>query len=215
MVSSRAARLARTGGSGVVTAAPRVLVVEDDELLTPVIVAALDDAGFLSRVASSRAQARSLLAAHAWSGFMVDNGLPDGSGVELVAPIRRRHPQLPILVMTGGDVAEHTHVALEHRAMFTTKPLPSCWVRVFTAAVTGASMRPSPRDALQMLGLTSSQLEVFALLIEGHTAAEVAARLGVKPTTVRTHCANVYRDLHVRGLAQVLAMAAGWGRLAG
>jgi DNA-binding NarL/FixJ family response regulator len=200
--------------SGVV-AVPRVLVVEDDRLLGQVIAGALHTAGLASTVASTLEQARSLLTAQSWCGFVVDIGLPDGSGVELVAPIRRLHLELPILVMTGGDVAQHTHVALEHRAMFTTKPLPSCWVRVFTAAVTGANARPSPRDALDMLGLTSAQLEVFTLLIEGLTAAEVAARLGVQPTTVRTHCANVYRDLHVSGLAEVLAMAAGWGRLAG
>ena len=78
-----------------------------------------------------------------------------------------------------------------------------------------ARARPSPQDALRMLGLTSAQVEVFSLLIEGRNAAEVAALLGVQATTVRTHCANVYRELHVSGLLRVLAMAAGRGRRAG
>lgn len=214
MARSRAAREGRAKRSGVVTPAPRVLVVEDDELLAQVIVAALQGVGLGSSVAPTRAHARMMLESERWCGFVIDIGLPDGSGAELVAPLRRQHPDLPILVITGGDVGEHAHIALEHRAMFTTKPLPACWARILAAAITGPASRPSVRDALELLGLTPAQLEVFSLLVEGHTAAQVAARLGVRPTTVRTHCANVYRELNVGGLAEVLAMAAGWGKLA-
>lgn len=209
----RRARLAQR--SGAMRASPAVLVVEDDVRLAQVLVSQLADAGFAPTVAPSRARAEAALAERSWAGVLLDVGLPDGNGIALIAAIRRCHGSIPVLVMTGGDVAQHTHVALEQTAMFVTKPLPQCWLRVFSDAVSGASGRPSPTDALRMLGLTSAQLEVFSPLIEGRNAAEVAALLGVQVTTVRTHCANVCRDLHVSGLTGVLAMAAGWGRVAG
>ena len=58
--------------------------------------------------------------------------------------------------------------------------------------------------------LTDRQLEVLALLAEGRTNAEIAARLVVSPRTVDNHVAALLRRLGVRSRREV---AGGRGRL--
>ena len=63
--------------------------------------------------------------------------------------------------------------------------------------------------------LTDRQLEVLALLAEGRTNAEIAARLVVSPRTVDNHVAALLRRLGVRSRREVAAAAADLGAAAG
>ena len=59
---------------------------------------------------------------------------------------------------------------------------------------------------------TATQLRVLELLAHGRTEAEVAAELGITPTTARTHTGDAMRRLgvHTRTEAVAIAICEGW-----
>ena len=101
------------------------LLVEDELLVAMVAMDALDELGFHVLEASSAARALELAQAHegAIAFAMVDLGLPDRPGEDLVCELRGLYPTLPIIIASGkgagamdGDVRSLAHVA------FVTKP---------------------------------------------------------------------------------------------
>jgi DNA-binding response OmpR family regulator len=113
-------------GVPVVTTETRyALLVEDELLVAMVAMDALDELGFRVLEASSAARALELAQAHqgAIAFAMVDLGLPDRPGEDLVCELRGLYPTLPIIIASGkgagamdGDVCSLANVA------FVTKP---------------------------------------------------------------------------------------------
>ena len=81
----------------------RVLIVEDDEMLSDGLQAGLRLAGFSPEAVASCADARQALAAGGFRVAVVDLMLPDGSGLDLLAGIRARGETLPVLILTARD----------------------------------------------------------------------------------------------------------------
>ena len=78
----------------------RILVVEDDREIRAMMQSSLSVEGFEVQTAVSMSEASALLR-HALPDVMVlDLGLPDGDGVELVHEVRKQH-SLPILVVSA------------------------------------------------------------------------------------------------------------------
>jgi two-component system KDP operon response regulator KdpE len=78
----------------------RILLVEDDREIRAMMQSSLSVEGFEVQTAVSVSEARALLR-HALPDVMVlDLGLPDGDGVELVHEVRKHH-SLPILIVSA------------------------------------------------------------------------------------------------------------------
>jgi DNA-binding response OmpR family regulator len=131
-------------GVPVVTTKTRyALLVEDELLVAMVATDALDELGFHVLEASSAARALELAQAHqdAIAFAMVDLGLPDRPGEELVCELRGLYPSLPIIIASGkaagaldGGVRALANVA------FVTKPYDFEHLRVTIERVSsGAS----------------------------------------------------------------------------
>ncbi|HNI34543.1 MAG TPA: response regulator transcription factor [Microthrixaceae bacterium] len=78
---------------------PRLLVVEDDEQLSVNLVRALGNAGYLCERAASAADARS--APTRPDLVLLDLGLPDGDGLDLLRELLERWPGCPVIVLTA------------------------------------------------------------------------------------------------------------------
>jgi two-component system KDP operon response regulator KdpE len=78
----------------------RVLVVEDDREIRSLMQASLSVEGFEVRTAVSVSEARALLQNDLPDVVVLDLGLPDGDGIELVRELRGRHT-IPILVVSA------------------------------------------------------------------------------------------------------------------
>jgi DNA-binding NtrC family response regulator len=86
---------------------PRLLHVENDQDLSTVMQAAL--AGRTEVViAPTLAAARRLLCEQAFSGVILDPGLPDGSGLELLDQIERIVPPPPVLILSVTEMPPET-----------------------------------------------------------------------------------------------------------
>ncbi len=79
----------------------RLLLVEDNAELARLTARGLSQAGFEADVAASLADASDLLGANAYGAIILDLGLPDGDGLSLLATLRARSDETPVLVLTA------------------------------------------------------------------------------------------------------------------
>lgn len=92
----------------------RVLIVDDDLGIRRRVNALLVEA--MPEVQSVEAgtveQARAHIETGPWALIILDIGLPDGSGLDLLRELRKSDLTTPVLVFSGHDVDEYAHVAL-------------------------------------------------------------------------------------------------------
>jgi DNA-binding response OmpR family regulator len=86
--------------------AMRVLVVEDEERIAEILRAALAQAGFAIDAVACCGDAREALAVNPYDAVVLDLGLPDGDGIDLLREWRSHHASLPILILTARDAIE-------------------------------------------------------------------------------------------------------------
>ena len=81
----------------------RLLLVEDDAALARGIEAALRQSGYVVTVAPTAADALTLAHANDFDVGVLDLGLPDRDGIELLSDLRGRHVTFPILILSARD----------------------------------------------------------------------------------------------------------------
>jgi DNA-binding response OmpR family regulator len=104
-VSLLSALAKSTPTSGQARAMKRVLLVEDEPLIAALTVDSLNELGF-DAIEASTAKAALDIAQKQIADIelaIVDLGLPDRAGDELVSDLRALRPDLPIIVATGYD----------------------------------------------------------------------------------------------------------------
>ncbi|MCU5773412.1 two-component system response regulator PmrA [Erwiniaceae bacterium BAC15a-03b] len=84
----------------------KVLIIEDDLLLQEGIALAMSGEGYAVDCASSAAQGNALLHSAQYSLIVLDLGLPDRDGADLLRQWRREAVDLPVLILTARDALE-------------------------------------------------------------------------------------------------------------
>ena len=84
----------------------RVVVIEDEARLAELLRSALERAGFVADAVGTAADARDALAVAAYDAVILDLGLPDGDGLEILAETRRKGRNIPTLILTARDAVE-------------------------------------------------------------------------------------------------------------
>lgn len=104
--------------------APRVLVVDDESTLRTAIFRALDRKG-LQVLTANRIEEAKLFAQGEQSVdlALVDLNLPDGDGIDLMTHLKKTHPSIEVIILTGHGTIESAVRATQHGAFhFITKP---------------------------------------------------------------------------------------------
>lgn len=157
---------------------------------------------------------------------LIDLGLPDGSGVELIDFIKRRSPDTLCIVASIYHDDGHIFPALRAGAQgYLLKDQP---VAAIVAALTGiASGQPplSPAIARRMLSffqpgqapttpaptLTERETDVLRMISKGMTQAETGRLLGISQHTVAGYVKELYRKLNVSSRAEAALLARDMG----
>jgi type IV pilus assembly protein PilB len=129
---------------------PRLLVVDDDESVCSFVEAALAGSADVSRALSSEA-ALNLLGTEQFEAVLVDNGLPDLSGVEFIRLIRSdpRTLTLPLVLFTGSSSPEVEREARHAGADdFLAKPVEPMLLEERVLALVTRESRTLPTAAL-------------------------------------------------------------------
>ncbi len=143
----------------------RLLLVEDDPDLGEALVANLARDGFAVDLAADLATAEAAFATSAYDLLLLDLGLPDGDGVDLLRRLRRRRSTVPVLVLTARDAVEDRVAGLEAGA-------DDYLVKPFAHAELVARIRALLRRPARDLGTT---IRVGRLVLEpstGHTEVD-------------------------------------------
>src|SRR5512143_1867430 len=123
----------------------RILVVEDDALLADGLAAALSRAGHAVELARTGRQADRSLATADFDLVVLDIGLPDVDGFEVLRRLRARRNPTSVLVLTARDAIEDRVHGLDLGADdYLTKPFS---VTEFEARVRALLRRSAPRTS--------------------------------------------------------------------
>jgi CheY-like chemotaxis protein len=82
---------------------PNILLIEDDRMLADAIAAALRQDGWQVDCAGDAAAARIALTDHPYTAALLDLGLPQGSGLDVLQAMRERYDATPVLIISARD----------------------------------------------------------------------------------------------------------------
>jgi two-component system OmpR family response regulator len=100
-----------------------ILLIEDDAVLADGLIHTLGDSGYSVTCATTGAYAKQLLQAQDFDLIVLDLGLPDMDGLELLRRLRSRKIPLPIMILTARDGVNDRIVGIEQGADdYMTKP---------------------------------------------------------------------------------------------
>lgn len=195
----------------------RVLVIDDHPLIRSGIRRAIGATDQLDLVgeAASKAEALAQISHHNPDAIVVDLNLPDGSGLEIIAWGRALSQRLGIVALTVQDLPEHVLACMQSGASaHVSKNAPISELikaiqRSLQTPLTFQSRRITDAIALQNqgVGLTPRELEILEILPSGDTVTEIATRLFVSISTVKTHLAAIYRKLGATNRVQAINAA--------
>lgn len=234
-----------------ITAAPDIsvlpsplLVVEDEPLAQLRLRGVLNGLGYADEAltfANSIASARALLDDTPFAMVLVDVGLPDGNGLDLIRSLHARDPALPILVIStwnservivealqagaAGYVLkerEDTEIAISIRSAlrggapidpFVAKRILELIAEQAAAMPRSSKVSSSTENASLPPLLSMREIEIIQLVSRGLTNREIADVLHLSKFTVECHIRNVYKKLAVRSRTQAVFEARALGFL--
>jgi DNA-binding NarL/FixJ family response regulator len=155
--------------------------------------------------------------------ILMDIRMPRVDGIEATRQVAR---QTRVVILTTYELDEYVFDALAAGASaFLLKAAPpEDLIRAIRVVASGDALlapsvtrrlidefarRPEPaaRSARQLEALTERELEVLREVARGHTNAEIASRLHVAETTVKTHVAHMLDKLELRDRVQAVILA--------
>ncbi|ETX27686.1 response regulator [Roseivivax isoporae] len=104
-----------------------VLVVEDSRYACDALRLMCLRSGARIRRADSLAAARRHLQVYRPSAAVIDLGLPDGSGTELIAELSLCSPRVRVILATSGDPSTEASALAAGADSFLSKPVGSVW----------------------------------------------------------------------------------------
>ena len=101
----------------------RVLIVEDDPLQADVLFHAFHRPGYTVTHENNGKRADQLLSAHEFDVVILDMGLPDMDGADILRRLRHRKNNVPVLILTArDDVKDRVHGLDMGADDYLTKP---------------------------------------------------------------------------------------------
>jgi DNA-binding NarL/FixJ family response regulator len=203
-----------------------VFLVEDDAATRARLARAVaQDPGLaLVGTAGSCAEARTRLADVVPDVLLVDLGLPDGSGVDLIRECKRRVAGTEAMVITVFGDEQHVVAAIEAGASgYVLKDGSNAYIADSIRALVNGGSPISPAIARHLLRrfrapappgraatgeevpeLTEREHQVLDLLVKGFTFHEIGELLAISAHTVTTHVKHIYGKLEVRSRAEAV-----------
>lgn len=192
----------------------KFLIVDDHavvrEGLASVVGLAAPEAVVLQ--ASDCASALAAAAAHGDIAMvLMDLQMPDASGLSAVETFVARHPDLPVMVVSGSEAPEDVRQALALGALgYAPKSASaSTLVSAIRLVLSGEVYVPPlmlhdravAPTASGLAGLTDRQREVLDLVCADQSNKQIAYAVGITEGTVKAHLTAIFRILGVANRA--------------
>ncbi|HEU0131913.1 MAG TPA: response regulator transcription factor [Mycobacteriales bacterium] len=197
----------------------KVLLVDDHALIRDGLRRAFEQDGGFTVVGEAGSVEEAVAADASLDPDVVvmDVRLTDGSGLDATRAIRRRRPEVGIVVLTMYAGDQQMFDALESGASaFVAKSAPAEEV---VNAARHAAAAPGNFSAADLAGamrrrldpegprLTPREREILGLLADGLAIPAIARQLYISESTAKTHVSKVYEKLGAANRAQALMTA--------
>jgi two-component system, NarL family, response regulator LiaR len=199
----------------------RVLVVDDHTMVRRGLATFLkvfDDLELAGEAASGQ-QAIELCASLQPDVVLMDMVMPEMDGATATRLIRKQAPRIQVLALTSFKEESLVQGALQAGAIgYLLKDVSADELaQAIRAAHAGRStLSPEAAQALVHataqpggpgIDLTERELEVLARMVEGLNNTQIAARLTVSPSTVKSHVSNILAKLGVASRTEAVTLA--------
>ena len=198
----------------------RVMLVDDHAMVRRGLATFLkifDDLQLVGEAESGEAAIR-LCAEVLPDVILMDMVLPGMDGAASTRLIRQQFPQVQVIALTSFKTGDLVRNALEAGAIgyllkdVTAEEL----VRAIRAAHAGrATLSPEVAQTLVEISgqpqpghnLTVRELEVLALMVDGLNNTQIAGKLTVSPSTIKSHVSNILSKLGVSSRTEAVTLA--------
>jgi DNA-binding NarL/FixJ family response regulator len=205
----------------------KVLLVDDQALVRSgfrMILEAREDLEVVGEAEDGR-KAVELAARTSPDVVLMDVRMPELDGIEATARILAERPETRVLILTTFDLDEYVARAIRAGASgFLLKDVRPTQLVDAIRVVAGGDALLAPTVTRRLLErfaselgddrvppsldrLTERELEILRLVAEGLSNAEIAERLVVGESTVKTHVSSVLRKLQLRDRVQAVIAA--------
>lgn len=205
----------------------RVLLVEDNPLFEDLVYEAVRRIAIRQEVTACRTGSEALDVIDRleldFDVVLVDLGLPDMSGLDVIRAVHQRAPVVPIMVISVMSSERSVVDAIRAGARgYLLKSDPEHAVAAGILQVLQGNYPISPALARTLfrlagapgdpdqpgaLDLTPREVDTLRYLAQGHTYKESARLMGVHVSTVQTYVRSLYRKLGAHSQAQAIARA--------
>jgi two-component system, NarL family, nitrate/nitrite response regulator NarL len=201
----------------------KVLVADDDPLTMAGITALLDKTNFdVVATVNTGAAALDTLAGARPDLLILDNGMPERSGLDVLRTLRSRGDNRPVVLLTGGlnDELAREAIQLSVNGIVIKATAPRDLLTCLESVVQGRrwldqdvmqrvmeqAMSPdAPRDPFDVL--SGRERAVASLAKRGLRNKEIADELGLTEGTVKVHLHKVFDKLNIRGRTELILLA--------
>lgn len=194
------------------------LIVEDDAAtqrrLSRLLAASTDGGGRVA-VAGGIGEAKAQIARQAPAIALVDIGLPDGSGIELIHWLRQHHPHVPTVVISAWGDADTVLAALQAGAIgYLLKERDDVELELALQSIRRGGAPIDPFVARRILALlpaappaaastgdenalSERETEILGLVARGYSNREIAELTALSRFTIEGYTKAIYRKLAV------------------
>jgi DNA-binding NarL/FixJ family response regulator len=194
----------------------RVVIADDHRLVLDGIRRALDEDGDFEIVGETQSgtQVLPLVARTSPDLVLLDVRMPQMDGLACLDEIRRRHPQVKVVMLSASTSSDLIDTALRRGAsayvVKTVNPedLPATLRQALEGNVhTAVGVQDTEKSSATALGLTEREVTILGALARGLSNDEIAKEFWVAPQTVKFHLTNIYRKLGVKNRTEATRLA--------
>ena len=204
-----------------------VSIIEDDQPIKKHLSDVINESPLCKLIgtASNKSEAAALIAANRTDVYLVDLGLPDVDGVDLIASIKANCEGAQSLVLSTFGDAKHVSRSIRAGAMgyLLKEERNTALIDKIVALRNGQSPISPPiarilvqqmhngkdlvnsddrkQEAIARTQLGAREVEVLGRLAAGLSIIHIADKLSISTHTVNQHLRSIYRKLNVRSRA--------------
>lgn len=194
-----------------------VHITDDHKMLVQGLSYSINESGvaIVTGISYTLAESRKALAFQTPDVLLLDLNLPDGNGIDFCIEVRRKYPDIKILVLTTHDEYSVAKRVMSNGASgyILKNSLSEEVIAGIEAVMNGETFLCEEIDILMKkeaghaIWLTTREQELLRLIVDGCTNQEIAGKLYLGVETIKTYRKNLIQKLGARNSMVLVRMA--------